>query len=769
MPRKKQPDNFYNGSAILANKTLLKPVILTLPPAHPTQYELISALDRIPGLRFVVGAAGTKFGKALTLDTPIPTPSGWTTMGELQEGDVVFDHEGLPTTVEYATDPMHDHVCCRVTFSDGSFIDADEEHMWEVSTRKRRDQYSTISTATIQESVDKDWSVDVCGPLQYPVKELPIPPYVLGVWLGDGTGCTGVVTTDDQQVLDELATEGFQSYLPPSQKREYRIVGLTDTLRSSGFISNKHVPVQYLQASPAQRLSLLQGLMDTDGTVSRTGHCCFDNTNKVLVDGVEELLNSFGVKTSRAERVPKCNGVDGKLCYRVFFTTSIPVFRLARKLARLRVKGTERQSRRTIVSVEQIDSVPVRCIRVSNPRHLFLAGRACIPTHNTYGCTIALVQHAWNVKGSLNWWVAPTFAQSKMAYALVKRLLPMGTFVDYKADLRLELLQPDGVVRSHIDFKSGDNPDSLRGFGVHFFVMDEAARQPYESFVSLLTTTTQTQGKGLIISTPKGRGWFYDIYQRGEKKYEDGSPKYSVDDPDPWPEWLSVRMPTWVNPHVPLESVEEMRRNLPEDVFRQEVGAQFLLDSAGVFRGVRECIKGTLQDPILGHRYVMGVDLARLEDFSVICVVDTVNNHLVYFDRFNQISWDVQKHKIIDVARRYSALAVIDSTGLGDPIVEDIQRAGVKVEPYKLGGTTAKQQLIDKLRVNIENQKISFPDVTVLRRELENYEYTVSGGGVVKFSAPGDQHDDCVIALALANWASDRDPFVYKYSSIRGI
>ena len=376
----------------------------------------------------------------------------------------------------------------------------------------------------------------------------------------------------------------------------------------------------------------------------------------------------------------------------------------------------------------------------------------------TYGCSLRLVQEAWNNKGSLNWWVAPSYAQSKMAYSLVKKLLPKGMYQEYKADLRLVLLEPDGSERSEIHFKSGDNPDTLRGYAVNFCVMDEAARQPYESFVSILTTLTQTRGRAMFISTPKGRGYFYDIFQRGDLLREQ------------FPEWRSVRLPTWLNPHVAVQSIEEMKHNLPEDAFRQEVAAEFLMDSAGVFRGINACVKGLLEAPLPQHRYVLGVYLARLRDFSVLTVMDRERKHVVYHDRFNQIEWAVQYHRIIETARLYNnALVVVDSTGIGDPIVETLRNAGIPIEPYKISGTTAKQQLIEKLRVAIEQAHISYPNIPVMIRELENYEYDITESGVIKYSAPEGFHDDCVVSLALANWVVDSAPWVYKFRSVRGI
>jgi len=404
----------------------------------------------------------------------------------------------------------------------------------------------------------------------------------------------------------------------------------------------------------------------------------------------------------------------------------------------------------------------------------FAVGACGTKFGKTFGTGTAIIKRAWDVKDSLNWWVAPTFDQSINAFNMCKRLLPEGTYRPYVADRKLVILHPDGTERSSIVFKSGDDPDSLRGFGVHFFVLDEAARCKYESWVSLYTTVTQTAGVGYIISTPKGRNWFYDVYQWGEKVDERGDPIYeagkSVEEGgDPHPEFLSICMPTWANPHVPLESVRGMKRTLPEDVYRQEVEAKFLLDSAGVFRGVRDCIRGEFEDRVPGQQYVMGVDLARLKDYSVLTVMNRRTRHVVYHERFTQISWEVQYQRIIAAARKYNAVACIDSTGIGDPIVEAIKGSGIQVLPYKISSAAAKQQLIDRLRVGIENHRVSFPNIPALRKELESFEYEVTPSGVVRFSSPSGGHDDCVISLALANWIADTPEFKYTYMQISGV
>lgn len=402
----------------------------------------------------------------------------------------------------------------------------------------------------------------------------------------------------------------------------------------------------------------------------------------------------------------------------------------------------------------------------------FVVGACGTKFGKTYGCSLRLAFEAWNNKNSLNWWVAPSYAQSKMAYRTVKRLLPKGTFQEYKADLKLVLLEPDGSEHSIIEFKSGDNPDNLRGFAVNFVVIDEAARVPYDSFVSVLTTLTQTNGRAIIISTPKGRGWFYDIYERGNKFYRDGRSKFLTGSKDPFPEWRSVRLPTWANPTVKKSAIEELRRNLSADAFRQEVAAEFLLESAGVFRGIMACTTaGPIKEPPLpGRQYVIGIDLARIHDYTVLTVIDTLRNHVVYHERFNSVSWSVQYYRIIETARAYNnARCLIDATGLGDPIVETLQSAGLRAEPYKISNNILKQQLIEKLRVGIEQGKVTFPLIGVLLDELEAYEYEHTPSGAVKYSAPVGKFDDCVISLALAYMAAEQPVMQYHYRNVRGI
>jgi recombination protein RecA len=320
-------------------------------------------------------------GKALALDTPIPTPKGWTTMGELSPGQEVFAGDGSPTCVTFATPVMAGHECFRVRFSDGAEVIADADHQWVTTTLWGRTGRWSPAVVTTRDMEATLWARDghtlnhaiqACGPLEYPAQELLVAPYSLGAWLGDGTTDAASITCVDPEIL---ATQ----------------------LRELGVLGNKHIPERYLHASVAQRLALLQGLMDTDGTVgtggsgtgrgSGTATCEFSVVNERLAKDVHELLLGLGIKVILREGPAVLRGRVTGTRYRLGFQTDLPVFRLPRKATRLAPLRTRRAKLRYVTAIEPVTSVPVRCIQVDHPSHTYLAGHECIPTHNT---TVAL-------------------------------------------------------------------------------------------------------------------------------------------------------------------------------------------------------------------------------------------------------------------------------------------------------------------------------------------------------------------------------------------
>jgi Phage Terminase len=336
-----------------------------------------------------------KNGKALALDTPIPTPDGWTTMGALAVGDTIFSEDGQPCRVTFATDTMHGHDCFRVAFSDGTSIVADADHLWQTSCLDRGVGVRTtreIATHLVRRSDGaRRHSIPVAGALSTPEAALPIDPYVLGAWLGDGHTDAGRMTFGESFVQAEIAAAGWElspDHCRNSSRAESRtIYGLQTQLRSIGVLGTKHIPATYLRASTAQRMSLLQGLMDTDGSISRAGQAEFVTVKEPLRDNMLELLRSLGFKPSLKTDRARLDGRDCGPRYRIQFWAfdGQPVFRMPRKLARQKAAPSRqaRSTTRQIVAVDPVESVPVRCIQVDAPSRLFLAGDGMVPTHNT--------------------------------------------------------------------------------------------------------------------------------------------------------------------------------------------------------------------------------------------------------------------------------------------------------------------------------------------------------------------------------------------------
>ncbi len=326
----------------------------------------------------VIIAGRPSMGKALALDTPIPTPTGWTTMGALRVGDQVFDDLGRPCTVTAATPVQENRSCYEVLFSDGARIVADADHRWSVLTRAARGPATDRQPAvlTTREMLDSlrigdgrlNYSVPVCGPLQYAPADLPLHPYVLGVWLGRGDAAAAVTPRDVHVMKQLMAAADVEWHRRPAAGRR----DFAATMYRTAEIGR--IPRIYREASVEQRLALLQGLMDAAGDLDGAGGARFATANIALAEGVLELATGLGL----AARL----SVEHERRQVRFEPGELPVFRLIKQSASCRGAGASVR-RRFISAIEPVASVPMRCIQVDSPSHLYLASRACIPTHNT--------------------------------------------------------------------------------------------------------------------------------------------------------------------------------------------------------------------------------------------------------------------------------------------------------------------------------------------------------------------------------------------------
>jgi hypothetical protein len=311
--------------------------------------------------------------------------------------------------------------CRELTFSDGQRVVADASHEWvTVDKNGRRAGRARIGVRTTDEirqtlRVDGELNhqVPLAGPVQYPTRiDLPIEPYTLGAWLGDGTTTAAAITCCDDEILEQISGDGYPvrrlTYAPHlysigatgrtrdiATGRYERNASLSSQLRDLGLREGKYVPEAYLQAGVGQRLALLQGLMDTDGYVDDVaGRCEFTSTNERIADGVVELAAGLGFRPVKSVGRATLRGVDHGPKYRVKFTPDRPVFRLRRKLARQRPADARFHRFRAIDAVREVASVPVRCIQVASPRGVFLVTKSFIPTHNSSLGRLGLLIHS---------------------------------------------------------------------------------------------------------------------------------------------------------------------------------------------------------------------------------------------------------------------------------------------------------------------------------------------------------------------------------------
>jgi len=288
-----------------------------------------------------------------------------------------------------------------------------------------------------------------------------------------------------------------------------------------------------------------------------------------------------------------------------------------------------------------------------------------------------------------------------------------------------------------VQIRSADDPDSLRGEGLSFVVLDECAFMKESAWSeSLRPALSDREGEAMFISTPKGRNWFFYRWQAGKL---DGG------------EWASWQFPTSDNPYINLEEIEKARNGLPERVFRQEYLAEFIDDAGGIFRGVRACATAIEQKaPVEGHEYIFGVDWGKSNDFTVITVIDATLRAVVAMDRFNQIDYALQRRRLMALSERFKPEQIIaESNSMGGPIIEQLQRDGLPIQPF-LTTNASKVKAIDALALAFERMDISLIEDEILIAELQAYEAQRLPSGTLRYGAPEGMHDDCVMSLALA-------------------
>jgi len=343
--------------------------------------------------------------KGLPLGTPILTSKGWSTMQDLKVGDKVFDKDGNLCNITVKSE-VHNNPCYKIKFDNAESITCDIDHRWLVSfklnykSKNYPDGYkhqvmTTIELKTYLDSIEKRNAYNIpkilnAKPLNIKKTNLPLDPYLLGCWLGDGSKSCGIITQATNSPLwEELRSRGYEigenlNHDPEREGTDMRtIYNISPILKSLGVLNNKHIPEQYLLASYEDRLNLLRGLMDTDGYYHpKRKRFVMTTSFDWQMEGMKQLLSSLGCKVSIFREIHKYDGKEFP-GWNINFTTDKfnPFLIRNQEISNIVLK--DNNSFRNIESIEEVETVPTQCIAVDSPSHTYLCTHSLIVTHNT--------------------------------------------------------------------------------------------------------------------------------------------------------------------------------------------------------------------------------------------------------------------------------------------------------------------------------------------------------------------------------------------------
>lgn len=749
-------------------------------------------VDSIVDKRFTIMLCPRQVGKALSLDTPILSKEGFKTVGNVSVGDIIYGRDGKETKVTFITEIMNDRPCFEVVFDNGEKIIADAEHQWNFKTNnwKSRKGYLKEKTLTTQEIYNyiqntKEVSVftDITKEIEFDEKELPIDPYLLGVWLGDGNSAGGRVTCHKDDFFE------YEKYFTFKSIRQYnetcvvfRPENLEKSLRLNNLLNNKHIPKDYIFSSIEQRLDLLKGLMDTDGSVNHKGICEFYQKNKSIIEDVRFILSSLGIKSKIKEKE-----IKDQIYYTLIFTSKkYEVFKLTRKLEKQKnSKNHPKSTRLYIKSIKPIESVPVRCLTVDNEDHMFLCGKALIPTHNST-VTAGVALHFAIFKSSQK--IAILANKDDLAKELLTKVTlayeNLPSWMQHgikKLDAHEIVLENNSRILARATSKS-----AIRGKSITCLILDEFAHVENNIADDFYASTYSTISSGkttklIIISTPNKYNLFYKLWTDAENKRNTFNPVRVF-----WEE-VDGRDDEWKTEQIANTSKEQ---------FAQEHECSFDSSSNGLIdadkikemmRSYSEPIQKDDDDklyiyekPLENQKYLICVDTAKgvEKDYSAFVVIKISKTpyEVVAVYRNNKISPLVFPDIIYKVGINYNeADLLIENNEYGNQITTTLlyeyeypniiwteltnkkQRIAYGNDGKALPGVRTTQSIknigCSNLKAMIEHNKLIVKDYQTIS-ELSTFIRVKDS-----FEADEGSHDDLVMCLVLAAWLATQNYF----------
>lgn len=526
--------------------------------------------------------AANQMGKDLWAETDIPVPGGFKKLKDIQIGDEVFGSDGNPCKV-LDIPWFQDNDTFKVHFDDGSSVICGPNHEWickgpEERFRKQSSRYNQWQVKSLAEIIDhvglepscnrNKYSIPFSGPVEREEAFL-FDPYLIGLLIGDGSLGDGVanLTTADKEIEDYITI----NYKAKSCARlQFSIKNLSPIIKHYGLDClsyEKSIPYIYKRGSIAQRLALLQGLMDTDGTCDKAGISFFYTSSEKLAQDLIEVVNSLGgkaeIKTKQGSYKKNGVKVECRLCYKVKVDLDMPLFRLTRKLSRQKFQ-TRYKHERLIVKIEPWKRLRTKCLTVSSPDASFLCTKNYIVTHNSsaqirkaihWATEPSLWPKLWpGREPSLFFYIYPSLGLATREFNTkwVKEFLPKGDMKDDPQYGWKEVFKK-GEIHS-IEFNTGitmiflsyamDVTDLQASTPSAIFCDEEP---PVKIIPELMMRLEASKGHWHLCCTPtKGQQYFRDIFEQkvflpdalvlvaslyDATKYEDGTPgQYTIEE-----------------------------------------------------------------------------------------------------------------------------------------------------------------------------------------------------------------------------------------------
>lgn len=734
--------------------------------------------------------AGRRSGKALDVHTPIPTPTGWRTLNDLHVGDSVFDEQGRACHITFVTETQHHRPCYRLHFSDGSDLVADDDHQWLVwskASRKaiaepyRKARPSVKTTAELRANLhaasESNWAIPLAAGVAYPTcTTLPIDPYLFGAWLGDGHTWNARITSADTEII-----QAFAAAYDVTQSKDDKLAwfvrgGFRRALRRLCVLGHKYLPDSYLHTDTSQRLALLQGLMDTDGYAGPE-ECEFYNCNKQIAYAVKELVESLGCRATIRSKIPTLHGKPCKRVWTVVFKAPFHVFRLTRKRNRQKLLSPDKKRFRYITHIEEVPSVPVKCIQVDSPSHLYLAGKSFIPTHNSdaFASTIVAYEstlggHEAHLRGSQPAYCLQIAQDTRMAqYSLHFIASTLKSSPALKEMIIDEPLANEIRLKNNIIIKC--LPPTLkaaRGYACPVAVLDEvgvwyqdsdSANPDFEIYNAVKPTQAQFNPNALTvgISSPWTKsGLLYEYYEagtRGRNAPAHARSKYR--------NVLVIHAPTAAmgNPQIRKEELEEQQLRDPR-AFEREFLAVFQDSISGLIPAqlIKAAVTpGQITRPYRPEfTYVAAIDPAfRHDAFAfTICHAEERGVVMDLIMRFKPEAGQVLNpedilQQIAPLVRAYNVVTVYSDQYHLESLQQLAFRYGIFIEGVAFRATN-KASIYGSLVQLLHQQRMQLVDDEELVRELKALERKLSSTGVVQIGAPQGLHDDLATVTALA-------------------